>query len=168
MIIFSVVGVILFIAAVAAASFAFYTSTTKTEGDGASFETTTKKISSSLKDDNAINITNMIPGDSFEKTFTLTNDGETEFTYKIILSDYTNNFTKPDDLVYTLTTDDKVSTGTFTKTEDSPTEFELSKETETIGVGETKTYTLKIEYKNTEIDQKDDMGKTISGKLYYR
>ena len=36
----------------------------------------------------------------------------------------------------------------------------------TLNVGETKNYTIEIEYKNTEDDQSTDMGKTISGKLF--
>lgn len=166
-IIISVIAVVLFIAAISAASFAYYTANISTVGDdGNSVSGSTAKLSSSFDDGAQVNIENMIPGDSFSKTFYIGNSGA-ETNYKIVINDLVNEFDSYEDITYVLKEDNVViKEGTFPHPIYAPNN-ELS-ETLTIKNGETKNYVITITYHNTEDPQDDDMGKTISGIIYIK
>ncbi len=163
--IISVVAIAIFIIGIAAASYAFYTAKVSQNGENGKASGTTAKLSTTYEDDGVINITNMIPGDSFTRTFSLENNGA-DISYKIVVQDLVNEFTSYEDIIFTLKENDTVLKENAVFPNDA-TKNELS-ETRTLKSGETRTYTLTITYKNTETDQADDMGKTISGKLFIK
>ena len=111
---------------------------------------------------NEINANNMIPGDSFTKTFTVENKSNRAVDYNIYLQNITNEFNE--DLVYTLedTTGSVISETPLpvTNKDKSYLKTEISIEANT-----KKTYTLKITFKNTNEPQNDYQGKTFKGTL---
>ncbi len=164
-IIISIIAVVLFIIAISAASFAYYTANIEKTGEGnTDFNFKTAQISTSFDDGDEIHIENMIPGDSFSKTFSLGNSGS-DMEYKIVINELVNEFESYQDITYVLKENDVViKDGTFPKEEANN---ELS-EKRTLKNGENKRYTITITYNNTNDDQSPDMGKTISGIIYIK
>ncbi len=109
-----------------------------------------------------ITANNMIPGDSFTKTFTVENKSNRAVDYNIYMENITNEFNK--DLVYTLIDGDTniVSEKRLpvTNTNKSYLKTGIS-----IDAKATKTYTLKIEYKYSNEDQSAYQGATFKGTL---
>lgn len=160
----SIIGIVLFIIAVVTVSYAYYTANIIETGNNNVLNGTTAKLNVKFDDGETINITNMIPDDHFSKTFSLENLGNT-ISYKIVVNELVNEFNSFSDITYVLKEDDVViKEGVFPNLIDNN---EIS-DTRTINNGEKKTYTLTITYQNTEEDQAEDMGKTISGKLFIK
>ena len=156
----SILSVLLFVVAIVAASFAFYTANVKQEGDSG-VDISTPSLGSSFIDGPVIQISNIIPGDTFSKTFTVGNSGGNDLNYKIVINELQNEFTKTEDLQYTLKRGEEVvASGSF------PTQTGAITETINIAQNVTHNYTLTITYLNTAEDQSADMGKTISGKIF--
>ena len=111
---------------------------------------------------NEITANNMIPGDSFTKTFTVENTSNRAVDYNIYMENITNEFNE--DLVYTLedTTGSVIDETPLpvTNKDKSYLKTGISIEANTI-----KTYTLKITFKNTDEPQNDYQGKTFKGTL---
>ena len=111
---------------------------------------------------NEITANNMIPGDSFTKTFTVENTSNRAVDYNIYMENITNEFNE--DLVYTLedTTGSVIGETPLpvTNKDKSYLKTGISIEANTI-----KTYTLKITFKNTDEPQNDYQGKTFKGTL---
>lgn len=157
----SIIAVALFIVAVAATSYAYYSTTiAKDNGDGTT-KVTTAKISATFTDGAVISSENMIPGDSFTKTFTLENTGDTSIGYKIVVQEVENTFTSPSDIEVVVQED-----GTTINTTTFPTTTGAISDELTISPNVTKSYTITITYKNTTADQTADMGSVISGKIF--
>lgn len=163
-IIVSVIVATLFIIAIGAISYAFYTANVLDSGTNNKVSSSTARLGAKFEDGAIINIENMIPGDNFSKSFSLENM-ENNISYKIVVDELVNEFESYEDITYVLKEDDRViKEGTFpNKLENN----ELS-DIRTINKGERKNYTITITYQNTEEDQTQDMGKIISGKLFIK
>ena len=111
---------------------------------------------------NEINANNMIPGDSFTKTFTVENKSNRAVDYNIYLQNITNEFNE--DLVYTLedTTGSVISETPLPVTNKDKSYLKTGI---SIDANTKKTYTLKITFKNTDEPQNDYQGKTFKGTL---
>ena len=119
--------------------------------------------------DGAISGSNIEPGWSDTKTFTIENKSNETYKYNIVIQDLINTFVTKGYLQYKITS----TNGGYNMTEfeDVP---KSSVATDTIlaysasiDVGVTQSYTVEFIYKNDEsVDQSDDMGKTLSGTLY--
>ncbi len=111
---------------------------------------------------NEITANNMIPGDSFTKTFTVENTSNRTVDFNIYLQNITNEFN--DDLVYALNDDTGSVVGVtplpVTNKDKSYLKTKLDIDSNT-----TKTYTLTVTFKNTEEPQNDYQGKTFKGTL---
>ncbi len=159
----SIIGILIFVVAISSVSFAFYTANIENKGDN-KLEASTAKLNTKFIDTETISIENMIPGDQFDKNFSIENTGGT-VQFKIVVEDLTNTFTKFEDIRFVLKENDNiVKEGIFPQ---SALNNDLSNAL-SIQSGETKSYTLTIIYKNTEEDQAEDMGKTLSGKIYLK
>ena len=121
--------------------------------------------------DGNIEGSNITPGWSDSKIFTVENKSNGTYKYDIIIKDLVNTFKTYKYLEYKITSTDggynmtdyaylpKASTS-----EDVALAYEVS-----IDKGKTHTYTIEIKYVNDEyVDQSDDMGKTLSGTIYIR
>ena len=119
--------------------------------------------------DGAISGSNIEPGWSDTKTFTIKNDTKTEYKYNIVIKDLLNTFVTNGYLQYKITS----TNGGYNMTEfkDVP---KSSVATDTILAysvvipnGVTQSYTIEFKYANDEsVDQSDDMGKKLSGTLF--
>ena len=119
--------------------------------------------------DGSISGTNIEPGWSTSKTFTITNKSNETYKYNIVIQDLINTFVTEGYLQYKITSDnggystnDYVDVPKIETATDTILAYSAS-----IDVGVTQNYTIKFIYKNDEeVDQSDDMGKTLSGKLF--
>ena len=119
--------------------------------------------------DGALTETDIEPGWSATKTFTIKNDTKTEYKYNIVIKDLLNTFVTEGYLQYKITS----TNGGYNMTEfkDIP---KSSIATDTILAysvvipnGVTQSYTIEFKYANDEsVDQSDDMGKKLSGTLF--
>ena len=109
------------------------------------------------------------PGWSATKTFTVQNNSKEEYKYNIVIKDLLNTFVTNGYLQYKITS----TNGGYNMTEfkDIP---KSSVATDTILAysvvipnGVTQSYTIEFKYTNDEsVDQSDDMGKKLSGTLF--
>ena len=120
--------------------------------------------------DGSINGTNIEPGKwNVTKTFTIENKSNETYKYNIVIQNLVNTFVTNGYLQYKITS----TNGGYNMTEfkDVP-KSETATDTilaysASIDVGVTQSYTVEFIYKNDEsVDQSDDMGKTLSGKLF--
>ena len=119
--------------------------------------------------DGALTETDIEPGWSATKTFTVQNNSKSEYKYNIVIKDLLNTFVTNGYLKYKITsTNDGYN---MTEFKDIP---KSSVATDTILAysvvipnGVTQSYTIEFKYANDEsIDQSDDMGKKLSGTLF--
>ena len=119
--------------------------------------------------DGAISGSNIEPGWSDIKTFTIENKSNETYKYNIVIQDLVNTFVTEGYLQYKITS----TNGGYNMTEfkDVP-KSETATDTilaysASIDVGVTQSYTVEFKYSNDEsADQSEDMGKTLSGKLF--
>ena len=146
-----IVAILLLIVGV---SYAYFSATVKEEGKT---QTVIKANELSLTFNGTSEITadDMIPGDSFTKTFTVENTSSVKASYNIYMEGITNEFNE--DLVYVLSDE----TGTVVAKTPLPTtnagKTYLLENIE-IESGVTKSYTLKIEYTYLDTPQNDYQG----------
>ena len=119
--------------------------------------------------DGNIEGSNITPGWSNSKTFTIKNDTKTEYKYNIVIKDLLNTFVTEGYLQYKITS----TNGGYNMTEfkdvpksSAPKDTILAYSV-SIPVGLTQSYTIEFKYVNDEsVDQSEDMGKTLSGTLF--
>ena len=144
--------------------------TTQIIGKGKDVSVTSANLQIVFTDsDGALTETDIEPGWSATKTFTIKNDTKTEYKYNIVIKDLVNTFVTEEYLQYKITS----TNGGYNMTEfkDIP---KSSIATDTIlaysvsiPVGVTQSYTIEFKYANDEsVDQSDDMGKKLSGTLF--
>ena len=119
--------------------------------------------------DGAISGSNIEPGWSDTKTFTVENKSNETYKYNIVIQDLINTFVTNGYLQYKITS---------TNNGYNMTEFKDVPKSETatdtilaysvsIPLGVTQSYTIEFKYANDEsVDQSEDMGKTLNGTLY--
>ena len=144
--------------------------TTQIIGKGKDVSVTSANLQIVFTDsDGALTETDIEPGWSATKTFTIKNDTKTEYKYNIVIKDLLNTFVTEGYLQYKITsTNDGYN---MTEFKDIP---KSSIATDTILAysvvipnGVTQSYTIEFKYANDEnVDQSDDMGKQLSGTLF--
>ena len=113
----------------------------------------------------------MGPGDTITKEFSVQNKGTGVGYYTIVLKDITNNFSRKQDIKYTLARKNNTSTTTVISGSTTGTQFPSTgsstiAQNEQVAVGATNTYILTVTYVNEQnTDQSTDMGKTLSAKI---
>ncbi len=164
-----VVSIIILIGVVVAGTYAFFTATIK-QNEDADFGTglTAGNIEFSLTGgDSEIVGGNLIPGEEITKTFQVKNDSSGTITYRLVWESVTNNLVNQDDLIVILSDglNEIISENDHVTLPSTTTEETDLKTGLKISSGETKNFTLKIKYLNTEFDQTEDIGKTFRAKL---
>ena len=144
--------------------------TTQIIGKGKTVDVSSANLQIVFTDsDGAISGSNIEPGWSDTKTFTVENNSKSEYKYNIVIKDLLNTFVTNGYLKYKITsTNDGYN---MTEFKDIP---KSSVATDTIlaysvsiPVGVTQSYTIEFKYANDEsVDQSDDMGKKLSGTLF--
>ncbi len=141
-------------------------------GEGKNISVTSADLKIVFTDtDGNIEGSNITPGWSNSKTFTVKNESNDTYKYDIIIKDLINTFKTYKYLEYKITSTD----GGYNMTdysylpksstiEDVALAYEVS-----IDKGKTHTYTIEIRYVNDEyVDQSIDMGQSLSGTIYIR
>ena len=144
--------------------------TTQIIGKGKDVSVTSANLQIVFTDsDGSISGSNIEPGWSATKTFTVQNNSKSEYKYNIVIKDLLNTFVTNGYLKYKITsTNDGYN---MTEFKDIP---KSSVATDTILAysvvipdGVTQSYTIEFKYTNDEsVDQSDDMGKKLSGTLF--
>ena len=119
--------------------------------------------------DGAISGSNIEPGWSDTKTFTIENKSNETYKYNIVIQDLVNTFVTEGYLQYKITS----TNGGYNMTEfqdvpksETATDTTLAYSA-SVDVGVTQSYTIEFKYSNDEsANQSEDMGKTLSGKLF--
>ena len=144
--------------------------TTQIIGKGKDVSVTSANLQIVFTDsDGALTETDIEPGWSATKTFTIKNDTKTEYKYNIVIKDLLNTFVTNGYLKYKITSTNNGYN--MTEFKDIP-KSSAPKDTilaysVSIPVGVTQSYTIEFKYANDEsVDQSDDMGKKLSGTLF--
>ena len=109
-----------------------------------------------------INIQNMKPGNTINKTITVKNTGSLEAKYNIIWQELTNEITNDEMLMEGTCTS---SNGTCESIVSTPISSKTIKKDISIASGVTHTYNLTITFKDTNSSQNYNQGKKFSGVL---
>ena len=158
--IIAIIGAVtLLILAVVGLSYAFFSAFIKNGETDTSIEGTGANLSLVYTDGKSvITSSNIMPGWSATKTFTITNNGEGTAYYKLKVFDITNEFVEGG-LTFSIASEDggvdvdEIAVGT----EDRTISPSIS-----ISVGKTHTYTITAKYINLDKDQTPDLGKSFS------
>ena len=120
--------------------------------------------------DGSISGSNIEPGKwNVTKTFTIENRSNETYKYNIVIQDLVNTFVTNGYLQYKITsTNGGYNMAEFKDVPKSKTATDtILAYSASIDVGVTQSYTVEFIYKNDEsVDQSEDMGKTLSGKLF--
>ena len=118
--------------------------------------------------DGNITGTDITPGWSSTKKFTITNKSNGTYKYNIVIQNLVNTFVTEGYLQYKITsTNGGFSTDGYVDVPKSETATDTILGSANIEVGVTQTYTVEFIYKNDEdVDQSDDMGKVLSGTIF--
>ena len=183
-IIISVTGIFIVLLILIGLTYAYFLTKIKGNDNEKSISVTTADLKLEYSDINDILVSeeNVEPGNSWTKTFAVTNNGNKTVTnYGVALENIENGLERKEDLVYTLTctqytkatykVENKVASGTTSGTCNG-----VSSETTYPSVGtilvensidtdKVQAYTLTVTYKETNTDQSIDMNKRFSGKV---
>ena len=152
-------AVVLLILAVVGLSYAYFSAFVNGGEDDTTIEGTGAKLSLVYTDGKSvITSSNIMPGWSATKTFTVKNNGEGTAYYKLKVFDITNEFVEGG-LIFSIASEDG---GTNVDETSVGTEDRTISPSVSIGVGVTHTYTVTAKYVNLEMDQTPDLGKSFS------
>ena len=158
--IIAIIGaIILLVLAVVGLSYAFFSAFIKNGETDPSIEGTGANLSLVYTDGKSvITSSNIMPGWSATKTFTVTNNGEADTYYKLNISNITNEFVEGG-LTFSIASADG---GTSVAEQAVGTTTRTISPSITIAEGATHTYTITAKYVNLDKDQTPDLGKSFS------
>ena len=168
-IIISVTGIFIVLLILVGLTYAYFLTRIQGNTNSKSISVTTADLKLTYSDGNGDIVAEKIqPGTTIDtKTFTVKNEGNaTVNNYAVYLEELVNTLTRTSDMVYTLTCTSSVSGKTCNGVNETsfPTQNGLLV-TNNIDVNETQSYELKVVYKEMNIDQSEDMNKTIGAKV---
>ena len=144
---------------------------TQIVGNEKNISVNTKDLRIIFNNGDAITGENVVAEDnwSMTKTFSVENKSNSTYKYNIVIKDLINTFKTTGYLQYKITSTD--GGYNMTSFEDVPKRSNASDTvlaySVSIDEGATQNYTITIQYPNdANIDQSDDMGAELSGKLY--
>ncbi len=144
--------------------------TTQIIGKGKDVSVTSANLQIVFTDsDGAISGSNIEPGWSDTKTFTVENNSKSEYKYNIVIKDLMNTFVTNGYLQYKITSTNNGYNMTEFKDipKSSAPKDKVLAYSVSIPVGVTQSYTVEFKYANDKsVDQSVDMGKKLSGTLF--
>ena len=158
--IITIIGaIVLLVLAVVGISYAFFSAFINGGETDTSVEGTGANLSLVYTDGKSvITSSNIMPGWSATKTFTVTNNGEADTYYKLNISNITNEFVE-DGLKFSIASADG---GTSVPEQAVGTTARTLTNSIAIAQGKTHTYTVTARYINLDVDQTLDLGKSFS------
>ena len=168
-IIVSVVGITIVLLTLLGLTYAYFLTRIQGNTNEKSISVTTADLKLTYSDGNGdITATNILPGETIDtKTFTVKNEGNARVdNYAVYLEEVINELSRNTDMVYTLTcTSDRENKTCKGVSETTFPKLAGILVTNSIDVGETQSYELKVDYKEMNIDQSEDMNKRISARV---
>ena len=144
--------------------------TTQIIGKGKDVSVTSANLQIVFTDsDGSISGSNIEPGWSTTKTFTVENKSKETYKYNIVIKDLVNTFVTNGYLQYKITSTNNGYNMTEFKDipKSSAPKDKVLAYSVVIPNGVTQSYTIEFKYANDEsVDQSDDMGKKLSGTLF--
>ena len=144
--------------------------TTQIIGKGKNLDVSSANLQIVFTDsDGAISGSNIEPGWSDTKTFTVENNSKSEYKYNIVIKDLLNTFVTKGYLQYKITSTNNGYNMTEFKDipKSSVATDKILAYSVVIPKSVTQTYTIEFRYLNDEdVDQGDDMGKVLKGTLF--
>ncbi len=168
-IIISIVGISIISLALIGLTYGYYLTRIQGNTNNKSISISTANLELTYSDNSdVITGTNIVPGTTLgTKTFTVTNNGDNNVdSYSVGLVNVINTFTRLDDIKYTVTCSSSVTGKTCNGVSEStfPNENSYIIENQ-IDSKEVQTYVIEVEYKEMNVDQSIDMGKTLEAKI---
>lgn len=175
-IIVSITGIVVVMLALLGLTYGYYLTNIYGNTNSNSISVTTADLVLVYDDNNSyIDLTNIMPGTSASKTFTVSNPGTNDLSeYAVGIDEVTNTLTRTEDLTYSITCQEKKindADTAYTKcagTEDKNGNYpKVNSEilTNSIKSKYIQKYTITITYANPDEDQSVDMGSTIKGRM---
>ena len=125
---------------------------------------TTGSMEISFEDGSSIKASNILPGQTITKTFSVKNVGSLSTNYNVYFSDLINTFTDKDDLVYSVSSSNGCNKE-FAVMPSYSDDSSKAVDTCLINKGETHEYTLTIKFLEDNINQDDNKGKIFTSYL---
>ena len=145
-----------------AVSYAYFTASVSGNGSANNNVVVTGHMEVTYEDGSLIgNNSNLLPGSSITKSFNVRNTGNIDTVYNIYLNNVYNDFNPASDLVCEIISED----GRSVSESVCPTTYGVIASNILLGVGETHHYTLKITFKETNVNQDSNKGKAFSSKI---
>ena len=168
-IIISIVGISIISLALIGLTYGYYLTRIQGNTNNKSISISTANLELTYSDNSdVITGTNIVPGTTLgTKTFTVTNSGDNNVdSYSVGLVNVINTFTRLDDIKYTVTCSSSVTGKTCNGVSETtfPNENSYIIENQ-INKNEVQTYVIEVEYKEMNVDQSVDMGKTLEAKI---
>ena len=157
------------LAVVLSVTLAYFTSKLISTGNNKTSVASSKLQIIFTDSDGSISGSNIEPGWSSTKKFTVTNKSNEAFTYNIVIQNLINTFVTEGYLKYKITgVNGGYSTDGYINVPKSDVATDtILAENISIELGVTQTYTIEFIYQNDEnVDQSGDMGKKLSGVLF--
>ena len=168
-IIVSIVGISIISLALIGLTYGYYLTRIQGNTNNKSISISTANLELTYSDNSdVITGTNIVPGTTLgTKTFTVTNTGDNNVdSYSVGLVNLINTFTRLDDIKYKVTCSssvkDKKCNGVSESTFPNENSYIIENK---INKDEVQTYIIEVEYKEMNVDQSDDMGKTLEAKI---
>ena len=163
-------GLIVILIAALGTTLAYFVANIVGDRKPISVNATNLKITFNKGDDGSIEASDIEPGSlDITKTFSITNETNTDYSYNLIFKDYINTFKTTGFLVYKVTSTD----GGYNMTDfaDMPKLSSAGKKVIKYSINlpanTTHNYTIQIKYLSSDtVDQSDDMEKEVTGKIY--
>ncbi len=156
-----IASIFVVVALVAGVTYAFYSANVNRVNESQTV-VKTNKLTLTYTGGQEINVTGIVPGDSFTKTFTVENTSNIAVDYNIYLDDVLNEFNE--DLVYILSDENGIVIEETVLPITSSDRIYI-KSNISIDAGDTRSYTLKITFKQSDNDQNDLQGKLFKATL---
>ena len=176
-IIVSITGIFLVLLILVGLTYAYFLTRIQGNTNTKSISVTTADLKLTYGDGNGIiaPTDKLLPGTTLQsKTFTVTNEGDSKTEYGVIFDKVFNELSRQQDLVYTLNCTSTIGNcnGVTNETifpngggtKDNGTGYGIAV-TNSIEKNAVHTYTLVVKYLDPNVDQSEDMGKTIQARV---
>ena len=155
--------VVSLIVTIVSVSYAYFTASVSGNSNASNTVITTGTMQLSFSDGPLIEVSNLLPGSSVVKEFSVTNTGNLKSEYDVYFSELLNMFSNKDELVYIINSSNGCSNLNQREVPDNSGEKMVSGCL--INPGQTHNYTLNITFKETDEIQDGNKGKFVDFKI---
>ena len=145
-------------------SYAYYLGTVKGNENAKSTVIESGSIALNFEDGPEVNASNMIPGQSIKKAFSVKNIGTADTTYDVYFSKLINTFEDENDLVYVIHSEDGCSLNEQTIVPSIQDDAKIISSCNIVS-GQTHNYEIEITFLETDDNQIDNMGASFSASI---